>query len=385
MSKKRILFLNYEFPPLGGGAANATEKIFREFAARDDVIVDLITSSLTDQGEVVTFSPQITIYRIPIGKNGQNLNFQSQKELLVYLWRSLIKARSLTDTYQYDLTHSFFTVPSGIVSLYLLLARNLPYIVSLRGADVPGYSERFPLIYKLFTPLIRVIWQRAAYVVTNSRGLTELAQQTAPEQEFKEIYNGVSVKKFSPLTEGKKRPFTILLAARLTHRKGFIYAIDALEKLLEQHDDIEMIVAGGDGGVMRKLKGHAQALSIHKRITFTGRYAHEEAATIYQQADVFVMPSLNEGMSNNALEALASGLPIIMTPTGGAVELVQEGVNGYLVASRSGAAIAERVEQLYRDRDLLERMSGASRQLAESFSWKVTSDQYIDLYNQVQR
>lgn len=380
---KRILFFNYEFPPLGGGAANATEKIFQEYAGRDDIMVDLVTSAIAGKEEIVQFADNITLYRVPIGKNNKNLNFQSQKELLLYTWNAFRKARVLMRKNSYDLTHSFFAVPSGLLSLYFNVTKKIPYIVSLRGADVPGYSERFPLIYLFFTPLIRLIWSRADYVVTNSRGLTELTHETASEQEISEIYNGVSTTHFSPGEKKEGRPFTILLAARLTHRKGFIYAIDALEILTKKHRLISMVIAGGDGGVMEKLMGHAQALGIRDRITFTDHYTHDEAPDIYRSADVFVMPSLNEGMSNNALEALASGLPIIMTRTGGAEELVTESENGFLVQARDGEDIARYVEKLYEDPELLTKMKLASRQKALQFTWAEAAEKYLNFYREV--
>ncbi|KKP69849.1 MAG: Glycosyltransferase, partial [Candidatus Moranbacteria bacterium GW2011_GWE2_35_164] len=111
------LFFNYEYPPLGGGAANATFCILREFSKITDLEVDLITSSINEKYSVEKIGGNITIYKVPIGKNSNNLHFQSQKDLIVYAWRALILANKLIKKNKYDLTHSFFTVPCGAISL----------------------------------------------------------------------------------------------------------------------------------------------------------------------------------------------------------------------------------------------------------------------------
>jgi glycosyltransferase involved in cell wall biosynthesis len=105
-------------------------------------------------------------------------------------------------------------------------------------------------------------------------------------------------------------------------------------------------------------------------VTFFGYIPHEEFPRYYTAADVFVFPSLNEGMSNSLLEALASGLPVIATPTGGTDELITEGSNGFVVPFQDPQAIASKLESLINDRDLARSMGQASRSKAESMSWR---------------
>ncbi len=380
---KRILLINYEFPPLGGGAANATEQLLKEFSAMEDISVELVTSSLNDQYVRQKFSKNIIIHRLPIGKNEKNLHYQTQKELLVYTWKAYRFARQLCNKKKFDLSHSFFAVPCGVISLLLKWQKNIPYIVSLRGADVPGYSERFVWIYKFFTPLIRRVWKSAAFVVTNSKGLTELATCSAPQQTFVEIFNGIDTQYYVPghrTPQDRAKEFRILCASRLSFRKGFHDAIDALPAIVETFPHVKMIFAGGDGGVMQKLKGQAQALSVQDHVVFLGHYTKQEAPAIYQNADLFLMPSLNEGMSNNLLEALASGLPVLMTPTGGAQELVKNGKNGFLIGMSNADDIVRNVKKFLRDDVLCERMGKESREVALTMQWQVAAQKYNDLY-----
>jgi uncharacterized YceG family protein len=92
----RILFLNYEYPPLGGGAANATDYILEEYSKIPDLTVDLVTSSIDGEYHLEKSGENIFIHRLPIGKNKNNLHYQSQKELLAYAWKAYFFSKKLT-------------------------------------------------------------------------------------------------------------------------------------------------------------------------------------------------------------------------------------------------------------------------------------------------
>ena len=380
---KKILFFNYEYPPLGGGAANATKYILKEFARKNDLKVDLITSAISYKYTQEQLGKNIIIHRLPIGKKSDALNYQTKGELIKYFWKSYWFSRKLLKKNKYDLSHSFFAVPCGVVSFLLKKQYKIPYIVSLRGSDVPGYSERFQNLYKVITPIIRLVWRNAEAVVTNSKGLTELARKSSPEQKFLEIVNGVDVEFYKSgrrTVVDRRKEFRILLASRLTRRKGFKYAIEAFAKLVKKYPQITMRIAGGDGNATKELKEQVQKLKLEDKIEFTGLYSKDESAEIYNWADVFVMPSLNEGMSNNLLEALASGLPVLMTSTGGAEELVQDEQNGYLIKMKDIDSIVEKLEILIKNPQKCDEFGQASRKIAEDMSWSKVAEQYTKLY-----
>lgn len=380
---KKILFLNYEYPPLGGGAANATKYILQEYAKKDDLQIDLITSAIGKKYSQEKIGSNVNIYRLPIGKKEGELNYQTQKELIVYTIKAYFFARKLIKKNKYDLSHSFFAVPTGVLSLLFKWQFKLPYIISPRGSDVPNYSERFAKMYKFLTPIIKLVWRQAEYVVTNSKGLTDLAKKSAPQQTFLQIFNGVDTEFYQPgkrTDDDRKKEFKILLASRLSKRKGFKYAIKAFAKLQKKYANISMTIAGGEGDAMVELKDQVTKLKLENKIKFSGAYLKEESPQIYNQADVFVMPSFNEGMSNNLLEALATGLPVLMTPTGGAEELIKDGENGYLIKMKDVDSIIEKLKILIDNSQKCKEMGLASRRMAEKLSWKNVADKYVELY-----
>ena len=376
----RVLFLNYEYPPLGGGAANATEYLLKEYSQDPTLSVDLVTSSPSTERQEIWLGDRICVHALPIGKNGNNLHHQSQKDLLVYSFRAYWYAKKLLRTNKYDVIHAFFGVPCGVLAMQLGKQFGIPYIVSLRGADVPGYSERFSFVYTILTPLIRRVWKKALRVIANSRGLRELALLSLPQQEIGIIPNGVDTTRFSPKQASVAEDEWIITsgATRLTARKGLHLVIEALPALLRINPRVIFEIMG-DGASEERLRLRAEELGVSERVRFLGRIASAETARYYQRAKVFVLPSANEGMSNALLEALASGLPAVVTDTGGSNELVVEGKNGFVI-KRESKAIEEAVGYLLAHEEERKLMGKASRVRAEAQSWQAVANAYQELY-----
>lgn len=384
----KILFFNYEYPPLGGGAGNATAWIMKEFSRMPGIEVDVVTSSLDSEYHLESIGNTIRIHKLPIGKRENALNHQSQMELLKYTWEAYWFSRRLMKEQKFDMSHSFFSVPCGFISLLLRYQYKLPYIISLRGSDVPGYSDRFSFLYTFIKPLVVSIWKRSHAVIANSVVLKILALKSAPSQKIDIIYNGVDTKRFYPNESNNVSDnFTVLCASRLSQRKGFRYAIDAFAQLIKKYPQIRMVIAGGEGDAETELKQQVKDLHLEDLVTFTGNYIPDDTVPrlYYQDADVFVFPSFNEGMSNNMLEAMACGLPIVMTPTGGAQELVRDGENGFIINFADADDIAEKVERLILDRGLARQMGKRSADIANGMSWENVAKQYLEVYRNVKK
>lgn len=380
----RILFLNYEYPPLGGGAANATSYLLAEYSRIPDLKVDLVTSGIGKKFETEKIGKNIWIHKLPIGKDEKNFHFQSQKDLLVYSWKAYFFSKKLIKRRKYDLTHSFFSVPCGFLSLIFKYRYGLPYVISLRGADVPGYTDRFSFIYKFLTPIIKVIWKKAEAVISNSEGLRDLALKTNPNQAIAIIPNGVDTESFRPNQESfysgrNSQVFKVLCISRLTERKGIKYLVASAALLGAKYPLIRFRIVG-EGDAKEGLERQAEELDLREKMEFSGRIKHDKLPKIYSDSQIFVLPSLNEGMSNTILEALASGLPIIATDTGGTKELVENGKNGFIVKMKDSRDIAEKIEKLITDRGLCLEMSRKSRERAEELGWKKVAEKYWGIY-----
>ena len=116
-------------------------------------------------------------------------------------------------------------------------------------------------------------------------------------------------------------------------------------------------------------------------LRFLGNVAHEELPELYRAHDAFVLPSRNEGMSNTVLEAMASGLPVIVTDVGGTAELVEG--NGVRVPVDDEAALRSAVAALRDDAGKRREMGQRSREIALEYSWERVAEEYLRLYREV--
>ncbi len=366
--------LNYEFPPIGGGAAQAHQCLLRQYAGVENLHVDVLTSAPKPGAVVEKMAENITIYKVGLHK--KQLHFWRRSEVIEWLAKAGFYYRRLLRENEYDLAHAFFAFPTGW--LCYRRAGQLPYIISLRGSDVPGQHARLQLDYKLLAPLFRAIWKKATTLVANSQGLKDRALRFMPSFPIEVIPNGVDLDRFHPAQKrDESGELKLLTVGRLSVTKRVELLIDAVEILHREGYKLSLTIAGG-GKREQTLRNIVAPKEPRDMIKITGRMNADDMPKIYRQSDIFVSASLQEGMSNAMLEAMASGLPIITTRCEGVEELVTD--NGLVVEKASGEAIAGAIKKLADDRPLCEQMAKAARTRAEQFTWSRTAEEYLALY-----
>ena len=164
----------------------------------------------------------------------------------------------------------------------------------------------------------------------------------------------------------------VLFVGTAELRKGIHYLARAAEKLAEKNIRCEFRVAGN---VSLEIARRTEC----RHLNFLGRVPREHIAEEYQQADVFVLPSLAEGSAEVTYEALAAGVPVVTTHATGSV--VRNGIEGRIVPERDADALADAIEQLVEDRVLRERMAAASRERARDFTWEKYGERLISALN----
>jgi glycosyltransferase involved in cell wall biosynthesis len=374
----RILMLNNEFPPLGGGMGTANKALFDALADYPDIEVDLITSALGAHREARRFSGRIQIFGVPVWN--RNIHHSTNRELLTYAVQALPLAYRLHRRQAYDLCFAWSTVPAGGVALSLKRLCGLPYQVWVSGPDIPGFEQRYRAIYPLLTPTIRSIWRGATAVIAKCAEEITMMQRVVPGLEITLIPNGVDLCAFQPAAPPpESEPLRIICVARLIERKGQHHLIEAIKRLSDAGVDIQLELVG-TGDAHAALEAQTRRLGIADRVVFSGYVPRENLPAHYNAADVFVLPSFNEGLSLAALEALASGLPLVLSRTGGTTDLVEEGVNGLTFEWGNVPALTEHLRRLAGDRALVRRMGAQSRRRAKRFGWPAITERFVELF-----
>jgi glycosyltransferase involved in cell wall biosynthesis len=374
----RVLLVNYEYPPLGSGAGTATAALAGALANMGcDVVV--LTSRFRGQ-PAVERTHGFTVRRVKVVR--RRADRCSPPEMLTFIASAGRAALQLARAWRPDLTVAFFGIPGGPVAWLLRARFGVPYIVSLRGGDVPGFDygpEAGPL-QRASAPAIRFLWRRAAAVVANGSGLGELAEAALPGLRVPVVPNGVDVDVVPSTVNARPDAgdaVRLLFVGRLVHQKGCDVLLDALARIRHLPFTLDVV---GDGPDREALQTQAKAAGIAGRVTFSGWVARERIGDHFRAAAAFALPSHIEGMPNALLEAMAHALPVVATDVPGSRDLVEHERTGLLVPAASADALARALERLIGDPALRVRLGAAARaHVAAHHTWAATAAAYLRL------
>lgn len=371
-----ILLVNYEFPPLGGGGSKASFELARRLVRRGHR-VDVVTGRYNGAASEEVIDG-VRIYRSWSWRKA--IHECGLRGAITFLMSAAPRLRSLIKNEHYDVALYFFGFPTGLLSLYSWRIAGLPYLVSLRGSDVPLYdrdSRRLRFLHRLLRPLSRSIWENASRVVAVSYGLKEMANRSFPDIHIEVIHNGIEIPSF-PLHDrdnpSRFGPIRLSCVARLIPRKGIHDLIDAVSRIPNGNLELQII---GTGPAERDLRDRAKQHGIDRLVHFYGYQTPERVRELNAEADIFVLPTWSEAFANVILEAMSVGLPVIASRVGGIPEAVVDGVTGLLVEPRDPVSLAEAIMRLSADPELRRSMAVAGlRRAQESFSWDVNTDAF---------
>lgn len=283
------------------------------------------------------------------------------------------------------------TSKAGILGRWAAFFARVPFICHTpHGHVFWGYFG--PLRTKLFKTLERI----TGYITNRVLLLTpqELADHQAckivPREKCSVIHSGVDLSPFRPVTTQEKRQmraeffigstdFLIGTVGRLTKVKGHRHLLEAFARFL-RHGGTGRCVLVGDGELRVPLENQARKLGIIDHITFLGW--RPDVAAIIPTWDIFVFPSLNEGMGRAIVEAMACALPIIAHNVGGIRDLVTDGENGVLITPGDHQGLADAIMLLYRRNDLRQEMGITNHRKALAYTKEAMITRIATLYDE---
>jgi len=266
-----------------------------------------------------------------------------------------------------DIVHTHSS-KAGFLGRLAARAAGVPHIVHTpHGHVFEGYFS--PVTTRAFTALERLaaLWTDRIITLSDSEAQDHLRLRIGRPGQFVTIPSGVdldTVRPASPAFLVSGRP-VIGTVARLVPVKGLQHLIDAAPEILRRCPDARFLLVG-DGEMRPALQAQADALGLSDRIVFTG--FREDIPALIAGMDVFVLPSINEGMGRVLVMAMALGKPIVATRVGGVAELLGDGEAGLLVPPRDPAALAEATTALLQDATRASALAEAGRRRAPRYS-----------------
>jgi len=365
--------INYEFPPIGAGAATATYHIGKELAAMGHE-VNVLTSGYKNlpHKDVVD---GMNVFRCPALRKKKSES--NQVEMLSFVMSAFIYMPILIKQKKIKGIIVFFGLPCGPLGLWANVLFNIPYVISLRGGDVPGTDQSMDCIHRLLKPLRRLIYQKSRAVVANSEGLKNISIKTDSIPTIV-IPNGIDTAYFRPSDKSiKKDYFSFIFVGRLCEQKNLFFLIKHLATLTEEMKEPFMLNIVGDGPIKEKLQHFADNLGMSERIQWHGWLTKSEIVKLLQGSDCFINPSLCEGMPNAVLEAMACGLPVIASDVAGNNALIIDGDNGFLFNLNDNLKMIDCLNRLISNHDLRLKMGKIAREkLIKNFEWSKTASEY---------
>ena len=318
-----------------------------------------------------------------------------------------LKEKVAPDIPVFELQRRTGNDPRLVLDLYRLFARERPHIVHTHawGTLVEGLVAarlaRIPLVIhgehgtlqvkRRQRWVQRLGWSAVDEVLSVSSRLAERIERETgfSQQKIRTIRNGVDLSRFGLVSRMAARTSLGLEAdaliaitmGRLVPVKDHETLLRAMARVRAAGTPVNLLIAG-DGPLKDQLTECATALGVRDRVTFLGY--RPDAETVLAAADLFVLSSESEGLSNTILEAMASGLPVVATQVGGADELVVDGVTGRLVPAKSPGELADAMQSILVQPELRRAMAAAGRARAESeFSLEVMLERYRTMYCEV--
>lgn len=369
---KNVLILNYEYPPLGGGAASVTHEI-AQWYVKKGLNVDVITMSYKDlpKQEIID---GINIFRVKCLRKKEE-TCETHEMFTYALSASMFLSKRLREK-EYDFCHCHFLIPTGLVALFLKLRHQLQFIVTIHGSDIPGFnSDRFTFEHKFTKPLLKKIGTHAKAICSPSLYLKKLAIDKLGELNIKHIPNGIDLENFKiDFTRPKEK--IILSTGRLLKRKGFQTLIRAVRDFKLPYE-VHIV---GDGPYCSELK--AMAIGSKTKIIFHGwlEKNSSELLNLYNRASIFVLASSQENASIALLEGMAARCAMISTNVSGCPETL--GDAGFLIDYDDDVKLGEILLELSRDEvKLKEYANRAYDRLLATYRWEKNIDKYLDVIN----
>lgn len=364
----KILCMTYEYPPIGGGA-NVAHPLAATLVSRGHS-VEVVTSGMPGLPQTETVDG-VNIHRVRCLR--RHRHYTTATELTTWVWPAYRKALELSGEHQFDINHTHFAVPSGLVSWLLYRKTGLPYITTIHGSDVPGYNpDRFRIAHCLIHPVWKKVVGNSAKVVSASHFLKKLLQSHI-DVPVDIIRNGYAERFGAGLSSGKKN--RILVVTRMFPRKGVQHFVEALGGL--KHD-WEVVIAG-DGPYLPHLKARVKRTGLD--VKFVGFVQGETLTELYATSKIFVFPSLQENFPTVLLEAMEAGCAIVTTDSDGCGEVV--GDAGIATTPERADQIRNALVLLMGDEERIAMYGARGRERIKRFRWTRISAQYERVIQQV--
>jgi teichuronic acid biosynthesis glycosyltransferase TuaC len=294
--------------------------------------------------------------------------------------------RRIHDEWPIDVIHAHMMVPDGWAAARMGHELGVPAVGTAHRADVLDVPAQGAKARMRVAEAIQTL----DAVVTVSRAIGDAADAIArPRRPITVVPNGADAQVFMPRDAGDARRRmgvpddgpVISYVGKLVPRKGVDTLVEAMGILAARAAGAPRLVMAGIGGLREPLEQRAAELGVADRITWLGKVPHDEVGWVMSAGDVFVLPSLSEGLPTVVCEAMACGLPVVATAVDGTPEIVDDPATGLLVQPHDAGGLAAALARVLDDHDMAARMGGEALRRSEAeYTWAANARRMEQVY-----
>lgn len=288
----------------------------------------------------------------------------------------------LINRFNYDIIHSH-TSHAHSLAFWASLGNRSNRLVT-RRVDFSIFRRSF-----LKLSCIKYRYMADYYIAISHKIKDVLVDDGIPASRIFVVHSGINPNRFDNvdtdclMAEFKIKPSekVVINVAHLAGHKGQQYLVRAIPLVLAKIPTARFFIVGG-GELLDELKNLAVSLGLKQELIFTG--FRRDVGAFYQMADLFVMSSVQEGLGTAVLDALALGIPVVATKSGGIPEIIQNGKNGLLVSSADHEALSEAIVRMLTEDELIKRVTKTGKSVVKhKFTIDMMVDGNIDVYRQI--
>jgi glycosyltransferase involved in cell wall biosynthesis len=381
----KILVINYEYPPVGGGGGFVTRDILESMASMGQD-VSVLTSHY-DNLEYEEVINGVRIIRVPVFFR-RKTEVASIPSMLSYFPMGLLFGYGLLSKKRFDIVNTHFAIPSGPVGYLLAKQFKLPNVLSIHGGDIYDPSKLgSPHKTPLLSHTVRSMLNSADRVVAQSNNTKQNAIRYYNLKRRVDIIP-LGIKK--PVFEMKRRKdfglfeddFVFCTIGRLIKRKNIDDSLTVLAKV-KSYRRVKFIIIG-EGPERQKLESEVRRLNLADTVYMMGKVSDEVKFQLLDLSDCYISTALHEGFGLVFLEAMACGLPIICFNNGGQTDFLLNGRNGFLTEVGDLVKFCDCVNTVIHNGKMREQMGRNNRHRINEFYVESCAQKYLDLFHQLQ-
>lgn len=372
-----ILVLNYEYPPLGGGGGVACQILAEEYI-RQGHQVECVT---TQFGDLPSYEIRngVVIHRVKVLGN-RTMMAAGLLSLFSFPICAYGYTMRLCKNKKFDCIHTHFSVPTGLLGIWIKKYFKIPNVLSLHGGDVYDPTKHFsPHRWWGFRKCNEWIFKHMDFIVAQS-SMTKKKAETfyRCEKDISVIplaHNYIDFKICGREDLGlEKDGRYVITVGRLVKRKGYEFLIRSFRYV----NNANLLIIG-DGPEYSNLCSLIKETGLEKRVTLLGtRYGDEKFQYLFN-SDLFVLSSVYEPFGIVLQEAMQVGLPIISTSDGGVGDLIENGHNGLLVNYGDEKGLAESIEYILSNADVKAQMSNYNKVKIKDYAVEKIAKEYLEV------